>query len=257
MNIVKSLCVLLVCGALLAQTGCICDSTQPAVVTKSDVKAPPPAPPPAQVVVVNEDLPPDAKPGECWAKVFEPPQFRTETERVCIREASERLEIIPAEYEWVEERVCVKEASTILEEVPARFETVQIAVQTDAGYTGWTVNKDCSPPKDQPTRDVFCLVNHPPQQETVSVTRMAEPPTVKKTVVPAEYETVKRQKLVRPATTRKVTIPAEYDTVEKRVKVSEGRMVWQRVECKQPDAVTLNVDGTLQMRNLATDSGND
>lgn len=232
------------CVAVLAVAGCTCPEDQ--VVAQ----APPPRPEP---VVVPQDLPPDAKPGECFAKVFVPPEFKTVSERVCVREASERLEIIPAEYEWVEERVCIKDASTQLVEVPARFATETTVVQTDAGFTGWTVNKDCLPPRDQPTRDVFCLVNHPPKTESVCVTRMVEPPRVKEEIIPAQYETVRRQKLVRPATTRRVCIPAEYETVEKHVKVADGRMVWQRVQCRMPEAVTLNIDGRLELRNLPPD----
>jgi hypothetical protein len=232
---------------MTVMTGCACPEKKAVVVTKVEHKCPPPA------NTEIADLPRDAKPGECFAKVFVPPQFKTVSERVCVREASETLEIVPAEYEWVEERVCIKDASSQLIEVPARFVTDQIVVQTDSGYTGWTVNKDCPPPKDQPTKDVFCLVKHPPKTETVCVTRMAAPPTVKEEIIPAQFEMVKRQKLVRPATTRRVCIPAEYSTVEKRVKVCDGRMVWQRVQCKMPEAVAINLDGKLEMRNLNAD----
>ena len=47
------------------------------------------------------------------------------TEEVVKRDASERMEIIPAKYEWVRERVLVKEASERLEIVPATYEKVE------------------------------------------------------------------------------------------------------------------------------------
>src|SRR5262245_9199559 len=74
-------------------------------------------------VAFTSDMPRNPVPGECYAKVFIAPRTKTVRERVCIREASERLEVVPAEYEWVEERVCVKEASTRLEIVPAEYAT--------------------------------------------------------------------------------------------------------------------------------------
>ena len=43
-------------------------------------------------------FPPDARPGECWARVFIPPTYRTKSEQVLVRGGSERLEVIPAEY---------------------------------------------------------------------------------------------------------------------------------------------------------------
>ena len=57
-----------------------------------------------------ELLPPNAKPGECYARVFVPPTYKTETAQVITREASERVEIIPARYEKVTEQVLVREA---------------------------------------------------------------------------------------------------------------------------------------------------
>lgn len=67
-------------------------------------------------------LPPNARPGECYAKVFIPPVYRTETDRVLEREAGERVETIPGKYGWTEKRVLVKEASEKIEVVPARYE---------------------------------------------------------------------------------------------------------------------------------------
>ena len=66
----------------------------------------------------SELLPPDAKPGECYARAFVSPTYGNETARVLKREASERVEIVPARYDWVEEKVLVKDASERLEVVP-------------------------------------------------------------------------------------------------------------------------------------------
>ncbi|HWL92103.1 MAG TPA: hypothetical protein VNT79_01090 [Phycisphaerae bacterium] len=196
---------------------------------------------------VTAELPPNARPGECFAKVWVPPEFKTVTERVMVKEATERLEVIPAEYEWVEERILVKDASTRLIEEPAEYASKQVVIQTEAGHTDWEINKDanCELPPKTPAKDVFCLVNHPPEKVTLNVQCQVKPPTVREEVIAAEYETVRRHKLVSPATTRRICIPAEFDTVDKTVKVCDGRMAWKRVVCEKPyaESVTINANG--------------
>jgi len=195
---------------------------------------------------MTAELPRNAKAGDCFAKVFIPPEFKTVTERVLVKEASERLEIVPAKYEWVEERVCVRDAEKRLVEEPAEFAEKEVTVQVNSGHTDWEINKDCLPPANAATKDVFCLVNHPPEKRTLRVQCQTKPPQVREETIPAEYEIVRRHKLVSAATTKKVCIPAEYETVEKTVKVCDGRMAWQRVDCEKPgngEAVSINANG--------------
>jgi hypothetical protein len=210
---------------------------------------------------LTAELPPNAKAGECYAKVFVPPTFRTVTERVLVKAASEQIEIVPARYEWVDEKILVKDSSTELVAVPAEFDTKEQTIQTASGHTDWEVNKgvNCDLPKNQPAKDVFCLVQHPAEQTTIRTEYQVKPATVRSNTIPAEYQTVRRQKLASAATTRKICIPAEYESVEKTVKVCDGRMAWQRVICEKPasDAsaslpnhskVTLSGSSTLTAR---------
>jgi hypothetical protein len=208
---------------------------------------------------MTAELPPNARPGECYTKVWIPPEFKSVTERVLVKEASERLEIIPAKYETVEERVCVKDASKELREIPAEYKDREMTVQVESAHTDWIVTKDekCTPPnveqaslkengsrQTRATHDVFCLVDHPPRTETLHVQCQAKPPCVKEEVIPAQYETIRRQKLVSAASTRRICIPAEYRTVEKTVKVCDGRMAWQKVQCEdiKSDSARANSD---------------
>lgn len=188
------------------------------------------------VMKVADLLPPDAKPGECYVRVFIPERFESVKETVCVREASQRLEIVPARYEWVEETVLVKDASTILEEVPAEFEVQEQNVLVDPGHTGWHVEKTakCVSQLEQatPAPEMFCLVSHEPVYQTVTTNVLVKPATTRVVTVPAEYQTVRRQKLVAPATTRTIPIPAEFATIDKVHKVADSRVEWQRVACK-------------------------
>jgi len=181
------------------------------------------------------DLPANAKVGECYAKVFVPPQFDTVTERVCVREASERLEILPAQYEWVEEQVVVKESSTELVEIPARFETREAVVQTNPGHTTWSKQTQARCVADNtagpPPQDIFCLVSAPPTTTTIQTECMVEPARVEQRNIPAEYQSIRKQVCVKPATTRRIEFPAEYRDIEKTVMTAPGHMQWQQVDC--------------------------
>ena len=73
----------------------------------------------------NSLFPPNAKAGECWARTFIAPTYRTATEQVLKRGESERLELIPAQYTWEEQSVLVKEASERIEIVPAQYRWVE------------------------------------------------------------------------------------------------------------------------------------
>ena len=73
-------------------------------------------------------FPPNAKPGECWARVFVPPTYRIRSESVLKSDVSERLEVIPAKYKLVEEKVLVKEASERIEIIPAQYDLNQFEI---------------------------------------------------------------------------------------------------------------------------------
>ena len=79
----------------------------------------------AEKMAGAELLPPNAKPGECYARVFVPAAYKTETAQVITREASERVEIVPARYEKVAEQVLVREASKKVEVVPETYDWVE------------------------------------------------------------------------------------------------------------------------------------
>ncbi len=84
---------------------------------------------------------PNAKPGECYAKVVIPAQYKTEMVDVTVSEASARFETIPAEFEVVEEKVLVKEAAKKIIPVPAEYETVVETVEVAPAQKQWLAGK--------------------------------------------------------------------------------------------------------------------
>jgi hypothetical protein len=182
-------------------------------------------------------LPAQAKPGECYARVFIPPTYKTVTEqrlkrgeserletipakyewgeaKVLVKGASERLETIPAEYDWVEENVLVKDASSRLEEVPATYEWQEEKVLVRPAETVWKKGRGLIEKVDNTTGEIMCLVEIPAVYRTVKKRVMVSPPTTRTIEIPAEYKTVKRKVMIKPPATRTIEIPAEYKTVK-------------------------------------------
>jgi hypothetical protein len=195
----------------------------------------------------SELFPPNAKPGECYARVFVAPTYRTDTEQVLkraeserietlparfekvsetvlAREESERLEVVPAEYGYVEETMMVKPASKRLVEGPARYETLTEQVLDTPAHTIWKKGKGLIQRVDNTTGEILCLVEVPATYKTISKRVVATPASVKEIEVPAEYKTVKKRVVKTPATVRKIVIPAEYDTISVTKMVAEPQV---------------------------------
>ena len=186
-----------------------------------------------------EQLFPNAKPGECYARVFLPPTVATESqqivkqeasqrvqlvparyetgsETVVLKEASKRLEVVPATYEWVTEQVVVRPAAKRLQTVPATYETVTEKVLVKAGYSTW--KKGVSPSvlaaagpngtRTDAAGDVLCLVEVPPVYGTVAKRVEKSPATTTEIDIPEVTKTVRRQVQKTPPSTREVEIPA-------------------------------------------------
>lgn len=197
----------------------------------------------AQTIDATNELPQNAKAGECYARVLVPETYRTETESVLKSEASERIEIVPARYEWIEESVLTKEASTRIEIVPARYEWVEERVvvkpqtsdkQEVAAKYSWSEEQVLVKPArtvwkkgrgpiervDGGTGEIMCLVEEPAVYKTVRKRVLSQPANTVEVEVPAEYKTIKKQVLVEPTRTREVEVPAEYTSVKVRRLVS-------------------------------------
>lgn len=191
-------------------------------------------------------LPPKARSGECYARVFMPPAFRTVTEKVLkngpserleviparyewveekvlVKEASQKMEVIPARYEWVEEKVLVKSAATRLETVPARYEMVEEKVLVKKEQTLWKKGRGPMEKVDDTTGEIMCLVEVPASYRTVQKKVMAQPPSTRTVNIPAEYDIVRKRVMVTPPRQRIVQIPATYKTVKVRKMVSPPR----------------------------------
>jgi hypothetical protein len=192
-----------------------------------------------------ELLPPNAKAGECYARVFTAPTYKTEkltvlkkdasqrieiiparyemqSERVMIKEPSERIEVVPAKYEWVTEKVLVAPASERIEEVPAVYKTEYEKILDKPEHTIWKKGTGPITKIDAGTGEIMCLVTVPATYKTVSKRILVSKATTRAIAIPAKYKTVKKRIVKAAPTTRTVTIPAEYKIIKARKLVQPG-----------------------------------
>jgi len=195
---------------------------------------------------VSSLYPPNAQPGHCYARVLTPAKYKTVTEKVLVKEASERLVPVPAKYGYKTQKVLVKEPSekivvipatykTVTEKVlvspaservvtvPAKYKTVTEKVLVSPATTTWKKGNrarngacstgDCDRVPGS-TGEVMCLVNKPAQYRTVTKKVLVSPATTKTIPVPAVYKTVTKRVVDRPATTKTIPVPAQYKTVK-------------------------------------------
>jgi hypothetical protein len=167
-----------------------------------------------------------AEPGMCFKEYFQDAAYKTEKNKVLVKEAAEKVETIPAEYEEVEEKVLVKEAASKIIEVPASYQTVTEKVLVEPAKTVWKKGGGVIEKIDNTTGEVMCLVEVPAKYKTVEKKVVKTPATVQVEEVPPVYKTVKVKKLVKPAQEKRTQVPAEYLEVPKRIKVSDATFSW-------------------------------
>ncbi|MEZ5540561.1 MAG: peptidoglycan-binding domain-containing protein [Pseudomonadota bacterium] len=188
-------------------------------------------------------LPANARPGECYAKVMVPAQYKTVDEEVVIAEASEKIEIIPAKYEWTEVKVPVQEASEKLIAVPAKYETVEEKIEIEPAHTVWRTGpgdkaKDVGdrdlamalalglPSAAQPGQcydEFYQAAKFETKTEKLLKTAAAEEITTSE----PQFEWVEEKVLVKEASEKIVEIPAEYDVVTEQVLESPAYTTWK------------------------------
>ncbi len=182
-------------------------------------------------------LPPKARAGQCFARVFSPPKYKTATETVLkadgydevkiipavyrsdpktvlVEEETEVLEVIPAVYGWKEEKVLVSPEITELRVIPAVYETVQERVLVKPAHSVWKKGTGPITKIDESTGEIMCLVEIPAEYKTIQKRILKTPETTAPVVVKkAVYKTVKTRVVKEPARTVTRKVPAVYDTV--------------------------------------------
>ncbi len=199
----------------------------------------------AQATEAMNTIFPNAKPGECYARLVIPAEFRTETSTVIVKEATERVNIIPAQYQWGQEKVTISEATTDLKVVPATYGTETDTVEISAARSLWVSGSQYSTAEANPGLlalaaaggadlenathgQCFQEFYEAPVYKEVTEKVLISEASFSVKVIPAEYEWVEQKEIIAAATRKMVEVPAVYDTVEERIKVTDAKVVWKQ-----------------------------
>ena len=158
--------------------------------------------------VSNSLIPPNAKTGECYARVLVPAVYENATVDRLKEEAKTKLTVTPATYKVIEEVVTIREASTQLIPVPATYKTITEKVMA--------------------VPEKIALVVVPATYKTVTQEVMASAEKTELRVIPATYKTTSKEIMVAAEKTELVSIPATYKIETEQVLVADAYSTWKR-----------------------------
>ena len=200
------------------------------------------------IAYVNAEVsltPPNAKAGECYAKVVVPAKYKTVEERVLVQEASNKISIIPAKYEWINQKVEITPASIKLKNIPATYRKVSEIIEVKSAARSWKVSlkRHAAPVSKEilvaaklkgvdldNTMPNTCYKEFytPATFKTVSQEVVLQKETSKTKIIPAQYEMVEKTIEVDPASQKTITIPATYAFSEERILIEKEKTVWKK-----------------------------
>jgi len=189
--------------------------------------------------------PPDAKPGECYARVLTPAKYETVEDKVLVKEATEKITIEPAQYETVEQTVEVVPETKKLVPIPAKYKETVETIEVKPAERIWKTSlKKKALPVSQALLDAVkaqgvdlasvasgtCFKEYfqPATYKVVEEDVVVQNEHNETEVVPAQFDTAEEKIEVIPASKKVVEVPAEYDYVEEKVLVEEAKTVWKK-----------------------------
>lgn len=176
---------------------------------------------------------PNAKPGQCFAKVKVPATFKTQSRRILIQKASSKRVLVRApQYRWVSKKVLVRKAIYKTRVQPAQYRTTTQRVMVKPAYNTWRKGHGAITRIDNMTGQIMCRVTVPAVYKNIQKRVLVRPARAIRTLVPAVYKTVKQKQRVASALYKTVHTPARFKTQNYRVKVGGARYVWRSILCQ-------------------------
>jgi hypothetical protein len=185
------------------------------------------------------------------------PSYRTERDVVTVREPTERLDLIPPQYDIVTETVELRPAQQVWK--PLTSEIYGLAVRDASGEIVTRL--------DGQTGEVLCLVEEPAEFATVERRVLRRPGSTRSVAMPGEYAEVERrvpnelsvrevetaaqvgfvpqERLVRPAQARRVDVPPQYAEIPVQQLEVEAQVGYVPVLCE----VNFNSDRILELQD--------
>ncbi len=140
--------------------------------------------------------------GECYAKFVKPATYEDVTKKILVKEATQKTERIPAQYETVNEQALVTPEHIVKLPVAAVYETVEEKVMI------------------KPERKKLKKI--PAEYETVTEQILIKEAATRYVPVPAVYETVAEKILIEPESKKLAITPETYQDVTEQIITKEA-----------------------------------
>ncbi len=188
---------------------------------------------------------PDAKPGECFAKVIVPAEYETRTEEVLVKPESEEVEIKPAVFDVAEKSIVEKEGYTKIKAIPAKFREETIEVEISPAGTTWVTSLGEKSIPASPALLAGAKTNGidissaivgacyqeyfiPAKFEETSKDVLVKEESEEIKIADAQFEEAQETVVVKQASKKKVYKAAEYEVVEEKIEIEPAKAVWKK-----------------------------
>ena len=162
--------------------------------------------------------------GTCYYEHYQPATYRTVTSKILASEASERFEVIPAQYKKSFKKIVTDNTTIKLLPSVAVYKKVKDKVVIEPARTEWrkTICEDrgCS------QSEVICLIEVPTTYKEITKRIVLAPAVQKKVVVKPIVKSIEVEELVSPARVKSLPIDATYKTVAKEEKLNDEKYFW-------------------------------
>jgi predicted transcriptional regulator len=188
---------------------------------------------------------PDAKPGECYAKVIVPAKFEIKPEKVLVKPESETVEIIPATYDVLEKKILVKEAAKKLIAVPAVYRIENEEIEISPARNEWVTalgrrGIPASPAllaaaktngidlENTSVGQCFAEYYVPAKFESKEKEVLVKEEAEEIKVAAAQFDKVDKVVTIKEESKKKVLVKAEYEVIEEKIEVEPAKAVWKK-----------------------------
>jgi len=190
---------------------------------------------------------PDAKPGECYAKVIVPAKYEVKTEQVLVKPESEKVEVKPATFDVAEKPILKKEGFTKIKVIPTKFRQEIEEVEISPAATNWVTDLGRKGIPASPAllaaaktngvaientnvnecfKEYFIAAKFEQTQKEVLVKEESE--EIK--IAAAQFEEVEEIVTIKQASKKKIYKPAEYEIIEEKIEIEPAKAVWKKGE---------------------------
>lgn len=186
----------------------------------------------------NGQMPGQARPGQCYARVLVPATYRNEAMSVVTRDAYEQVQVSDPIFRAEQQSVTTSDPYKRFEVTEPTFRTENQTIMTRPAHERlialpavmstrtetvvvreprlvWRKGENLSAVRrlDTATGEIFCLVEEAAVTQHVTRVVQTTPARVSRQSVPAQTQTIARRVLVTPASVREVMVPGSYQNV--------------------------------------------